>query len=583
MKGWRKIWDLLTPKERHSAYRLAALMVGAMGMETVGIGLIIPILALLSRDGLLEKYPLGQQVNEWLGQPSAETLLVAMISSLVFIYLIKSLFLAFVVWRQSAFAYAVQAQLSQRLFGKYLKQPYTFLLQRNSAQLLRNITSEVNIFTVYGLAPCLNILAESLVLLGLGGLLLWVEPVGALVVGILMGGAGLMFHHIIRVRVIRWGAARQHHEGLRLQHAQQGLGGAKEIKLLSCEAEFLSEYHIHNAASAYMAQREQAMGQMPRLGLELLAVSALAMLIVILMSRGTDLSSTLPKIGLFAAAAFRLLPSATRMFGAMQSLKYSRPVVDSLHSEFQLDSAEAVAVQDTKLGLAGSIELYNVFFTYTGRVDPALADISLAIRRGEAVGFIGTSGAGKSTLVDMLLGLLPPERGKICVDGNDLQSCLPAWRKQIGYVPQTIFLTDDSLRRNVAFGVPSAEIDDAAVWRAIRAAQLEEFVKGLPDRLETTVGDRGVRLSGGQRQRIGLARALYREPAVLVLDEATAALDTVTEKSLMEAVGALHGTKTVIIVAHRLSTVEQCDRLYRLENGRIVEQGTYAEVIQSTS
>lgn len=576
-----KIWSLLTPGERRRAGKLAVLMICSMGMETVGIGLVIPVVTLLSQSGVALKHPLANWLLAQLGHPDPGTLVVGMMAALVGLYSVKSLFLAFVAWRQVGFAYGVQAQLSQRLFDLYLRQPYAFMLQRNSAQLLRNLTSEINLFAVYGLTPCLNILAESLVLIGLGALLLWVEPVGALIVAAVMGGVGWLFHHLIKVRVIRWGEARQMHEGFRIQHAQQGLGGAKEIKLFAREAEFLAEYHAHNSASARMAQREQTLGQMPRLGLEFLAVCALAALVLLLLARGQDAASVIAKIGLFAAAAFRLLPSATKVFGALQSLKYSRPVVDSLHAEFTLQPPVAFVDGGAIRPFAGTLELRDVSFAYPGRAEPALAGISLAIQRGESIGFIGTSGAGKSTLVDVLLGLMEPASGRILVDGRDLHTNSANWQRQIGYVPQTIFLTDDTLRRNVAFGVPATAIDDAAVWRAIRAAQLEEFVKGLPDGLETTVGERGVRLSGGQRQRIGLARALYREPAVLVLDEATAALDTATEKSLMEAVSALHGAKTLLIVAHRLSTVEKCDRLYRLDNGRIREQGTYAEIFQT--
>jgi ABC-type multidrug transport system fused ATPase/permease subunit len=257
----------------------------------------------------------------------------------------------------------------------------------------------------------------------------------------------------------------------------------------------------------------------------------------------------------------------------VQSLRYGLPVINVLHEELNLAIPKVAATRSPVTPFHEGLELSRVTYTYPGAAEPALKNVSLLIQRGESVGFVGASGAGKSTLVDILLGLLTPDTGEMLVDGKDIQLNLRNWQDQIGYVPQSIFLTDDTLRRNVAFGLANEQIDDVAVQRAIRAAQLEEFVTSLPDGQETFVGERGIRLSGGQRQRIGIARALYHDPAVLVLDEATSALDTATEAGVIQAVTALQGTKTVIVVAHRLSTVEHCNRLYRLHEGRLLEEG----------
>jgi ABC-type multidrug transport system fused ATPase/permease subunit len=283
----------------------------------------------------------------------------------------------------------------------------------------------------------------------------------------------------------------------------------------------------------------------------------------------------LPTLGLFGAAAFRLMPSVNRMLAAVHSLRFGLPVIDTLHAELKLAVPEAIGRHSSFIPFHARLELEQVTYTYPSVTEPALKDISLAIQRGESVGFIGTSGAGKSTLVDILLGLLTPDSGVVRVDGEDIHHALRNWQDQIGYVPQSIFLTDDTLARNVAFGLSNAQIDEVAMWQAIRAAQLDEFVHSLPQGLNTLVGERGVRLSGGQRQRIGISRALYHDPAVLVLDEATSSLDTATEHDVMQAVNALRGRKTIIVVAHRLSTVEHCDRLYRLERGHITGQGNY--------
>ena len=270
-----------------------------------------------------------------------------------------------------------------------------------------------------------------------------------------------------------------------------------------------------------------------------------------------------------------------RVLGAVQALRYGLPVINTLHEELQLDAPEPAAKTPTAPPPSSLKFALPYHYTYPSAPTLALNQLALSIRKGESVGFIGPSGSGKSTLVDVILGLLAPDAGQVAVDGQDIQTNLRGWQDQIGYVPQSIYLTDDTLRRNVAFGLPDEQIDDVAVQRAIRAAQLEEFVTSLPDGSETIVGERGIRLSGGQRQRIGIARALYHDPAVLVLDEATSALDTATERGVMQAVRALHGTKTIVIVAHRLSTVEHCDRLYQLQEGRVADEGAPDRVLSS--
>jgi ABC-type multidrug transport system fused ATPase/permease subunit len=581
MLAAKKIRSLLTPAERKKALLLFGLMIIGMTLEMLGIGLVIPVIVLMLQDDLGASYPMIQPMLEFMGNPGQTQMVVGVMVTLVAVFLIKNSFLAFLVWRQVSFAYGVRVQLSQRLFTTYLRQPYTFHLQRNSAQLIRNVTSEVNMFTI-AINSILLICAEFLVLLGIVILLFLVEPLGALLVVVVLGGAAWGFYRVTRTRITRWGKALQYHDGLRIQHLQQGLGGAKDVKLLGRESEFLKQYRVHNVQSGRAVQFQSAMQQFPRLWLELLAVSGLAILVLSMFGQGQDTSRIIPTLALFAAAAFRLIPSVNRVLSAVQSLRYNLPVIDNVHEELKLDLSEAESKlrQDSVHAtiFKTDIRLSGIAYTYHGASTAALDGLSLIIKKGEFVGFIGPSGSGKSTLVDVILGLLPPGSGEIRVDGQDIQQNLRAWQDQIGYVPQTIYLTDDTLRRNVAFGLPDDGIDDVAVGRAIKDAQLEEFVASLPEGLQTIVGERGVRLSGGQRQRIGIARALYHDPSVLVLDEATSALDTATEQEVMKAVVALRGNKTILIVAHRLSTVEGCDRLYRLEQGRVVAVSTPAEM-----
>jgi ABC-type multidrug transport system fused ATPase/permease subunit len=363
-----------------------------------------------------------------------------------------------------------------------------------------------------------------------------------------------------------------------IQHLQQGLGGVKDVKILGREDYFISEYSTQLVGNAAVVRRFSVSQLLPRTGLEILTIAGLAVLVSTMVVSGEDLNNVLPVLGLFGAAAFRLVPAVSRMVSMMQSITVNLPVVTELFHDLALRTSNTPKRQDHD-GFAHEVEVNDLIFKYETAPTNALSNVSLRVKRGEAVGLVGPSGSGKSTLVDVLLGLLAPASGAILVDGINVQDRVRWWQDQIGYVPQSIFLTDDTLRRNVAFGLPKSEIDDAAVDAAIRAAQLEEFVKTLPLGLETVVGERGVRLSGGQRQRIGIARALYHNPDVLVLDEATSSLDTETEHGVMQAVQALQGDKTVIIVAHRLSTVEYCDRLYRLENSQIVDEGTFDEVM----
>jgi ABC-type multidrug transport system fused ATPase/permease subunit len=393
-----------------------------------------------------------------------------------------------------------------------------------------------------------------------------------------MVGATLVLDRLTRVRLVRWGELAQHHGLLGWQHMFQGLNGAKDVKVLGCEQEFIDQFVGHRSSYVRFHTRQTFFGQIPRLWYELLAVAALCLLAAVMVWQGKTAQAMIPTLGLFAAAAFRMLPSVNRLAHAMQSLRFSQATIDMIHSELNLPRSEP-ETDRAPLPFSGTIELEGVFFRYPSAAADSISGVSLTIPHGSSVGIIGGSGAGKSTLVDIILGLLEPSKGRVTVDGTDIATNMRGWQSRIGYVPQSIYLCDDSLRRNVAFGLPDNKIDDWAVRRALKSAQLEEFVAELPDGVNTLVGERGVRLSGGQRQRIGIARALYHDPAVLILDEATSALDTETETGVMDAVEALHGAKTLIIVAHRLSTVAHCDTLYRLDRGKVVACGSSHDLI----
>lgn len=575
----RRLWHLLDTTQRHGAVFLAFLMLIGMGFETLSTGLVIPLMALLSRADLASNYPVVPRFFAALGANDPADWIVVGLVVFLAVYVLKTAFLGFLAYWHTRFIYGVQIVLSQRLFELYLRQPYTFHLQRNSAQLIRNVTMEVASVSeamYFGI----QLITEVLVIVALSSLLFLVEPVGALTLGGILAVAGWGFLRVTRRRIVAWGQAQQVHQGYRIQHLQQGLGSVKDVKLLGREAEFIKRYNLHTAQAIHAGRRNMLLQQFPRLWLELVAIGGLVAMVFIMLSFGRALDTVLPTLGLFAVAAFRLMPSANRILNTVQTLRFVLPAVDNLNAEFCTAGAvDDEAHVDAVRPFRDCIELKEVSYTYPGGEGRSLDNVSLKIGRGESVGVIGASGAGKSTLVDVLLGLLSPQNGCVLIDGKNLAENPRSWQSQIGYVPQSIYLTDDSLRRNVAFGLSESQIDDVAVRRALQAAQLDGFVAGLADGLETRVGEDGVRLSGGQRQRIGIARALYHDPEVLVFDEATSALDTETESDVMDAVRALKGKKTVIIVAHRLSTVQHCDRLFQLDRGRIIGAGAPKELI----
>ena len=572
------VWKLFTNSNRIAFTRIVVMVIIGMFLETISLGIVVPIIGILTQDDYQQKYPF---IVDIFGNLSREELISAVMVAMVLIYMVRSLFLFWSLWIQKGFSASVSGRLSQSLFSTYLRQPYMFHLQRNSSTLMRNAKNATAIVTC-GVDPFLVLLTDGLVAIAMFALLIAVEPVGTLAVLLVFGLSTFVFQRTTRRRIDNWGYQVDYHETKILQHLQEGFGGAKDVKVLGRENEFLSQHEKHLGESIRINRIYNVILTLPRSFMEIITIVGLCLLVVSMVVRGRELADIVPILGLFAAAAFRVMPSINRLLMATQTLIFNRSIIASVYQDFLLDSPDSLTVKsNTKF--ASQLELMDVSFQYPTAATASLQNVSLVVERGEAVGFVGPSGAGKSTLVDVILGLFAPTSGVVKVDGQDVQQNLRNWQNQIGYVPQAIYLTDDTLRRNVAFGLNDENINDNLVRDAIRLAQLEEFVATLPEKLDTVVGERGVRLSGGQRQRIGIARALYHNPSVLVLDEATSSLDTPTEHGVMQAVQALQGSKTVLIVAHRLSTVEYCDRLYKIENARITEEGTFDEVVQRSA
>jgi ATP-binding cassette, subfamily B, bacterial PglK len=581
---FRKIRLILSSREQRKGLTLLFLMIVAMILETASIGIIIPFMQVISDPEALSANGLVLTSFNYLNL-NKESLIVFSASALFLVFLMKNIFLSFIAWYRIRFMANLRMNLSNRLFDLYLFQPYTFHLQHNSGQLIQNISNEVPIFTGRLLTPLAHLIGEILVLIGIILLLFIIEPLGTFIIAAVLGSVSILIIFYTRNYVAIWGTERQFHDGKRIQHLQQGLGGIKDVMFLGREFYFFNKYKTHSKSSTVPDIKQTFLQEIPRFWFEMLAISGIGIMIIMASIRGSEISTILSTLAVFAAAAFRLMPSVTRILAAVQSLRYSMPILDVLHDVFSsedLVNSESVTnkySEGVDSEFSDSVALKNVTYKYPNSKNPSLLNVSIEIKIGECIGIIGASGSGKSTLVDVLLGLLSPDEGMVIVDGKNINLNRREWQTQIGYVPQSIFLTDDSLRANIAFGISNDEIDDKLIDNAIDLAQLKDLVRSLPEGLETFVGERGVRLSGGQRQRIGIARALYFNPKIIVFDEATSSLDNDTENQIMKTVHSLHKDKTIIIIAHRLSTVKDCNRLYKLALGKIVEEGASKDLL----
>jgi len=567
----KKLFFILKPIEIKKVIYLLILMLIATLVEIIGVGLIIPIIALLTESNIASKYPQIEPLLTMMGNPSSEIIIIYSMLFFLGVYLLKNIYLVFFIWSKLNFLQNLKVSLSGRLLNTYLKQPYEFFTKNNSAQLIRNVTGEVQLSADL-LINFINLTTELLVLLGLAVLLIIFEPIGTVITLIPLIIFSLTYYYLIKKKVKKWGLKRQFHSGKQIQHIQQSIGSIKELKLLGLEDEFEKKFSFHNKLLLYYSKLNALIAQLPRLWLEFLAVVGLTIIVCVSILSSNNLENTVPTVALFAAAAFRLMPAVGRIMVSVQQINYTLPSLDISKKELELKNPDKLK-NDFFEEFKSEISLKNIDFSYKDNKKKTLDNISITIKKGECIGFIGPSGSGKSTLVDIILGLLKTNKGEIKIDGRLLYENPSNWQKQIGYVPQFIYLTDDTLRNNIAFGVNDKKISKESLELAIKEAQLDKLVTSLPENYNTIFGERGIRLSGGERQRVGIARALYHKPSILVLDEASSALDINTEKELMKSINYLKEKKTIIIISHRLSTVKDCDRLYLIDNGKIVDQG----------
>ena len=571
----KKVKVLISPLFERDILKLVVLLFVGLLFELLGLGVIIPIMTVIVKSDITAQYPNLAPYLLALGNPSQTQLIILALSFLIIIYLLKTFFMIYLSWKQSRFSSDFSADLSFKLFNGYLRMPYSFHLRRNTADLIKNVQSEIGQFI--GITQSfLSLVTELTFLMGILFLLITLEPYGAIGVCSFLALAAFFFHRATRNALLKLGESRQFYEGQSNRHLMQGLGAVKDIKLLGREENFMTSYYTERRNHLNIIAKLFTFQQMPRLYMELLAILGLAGIVILMLLQDKELTLILPTLAVFMAASFRILPSVNRIMSSMQMLRYAQPVIEVLSDEINLiNNFSSTETSKQSLVFENYIEIEALTFRYENTTRSVLSDVSFKIKKGESIGFVGTSGSGKSTLLDVILGLLTPTDGKINVDGVDIQRSLRNWQDHIGYVPQSIYLTDDTIRNNIAFGISAEDLNDSNIDRVIKAAQLEEFIDSQPDGLNTIVGERGVRLSGGQRQRIGIARALYHDPEILVLDEATSALDSATELEVMKSITALHGNKSILIIAHRLSTVKSCDRIFRVKDGKVtIEEPT---------
>lgn len=572
-----KVFSILPAAKKNELYKLGVLQLIGMGLEVLGIGLLIPIFSIMSSSSMLSSpSPILKSVIEILGSPSPNTFLVYYMIFVAFFYCLKSLFFGNLIWRQNSIATDLHQYVSTKLFYSYLNQPYNFHLKLNSSKLISTIQTEVaqlsNVFLAF-----LFIMVEVGVIISVVCFLIWQDPIITVMVFCFFLVTSWSYQKISKRRLLFWGLKRQNIYYKIQQNLQESFVGIKDILLYGKIKWFFNIFNKEISDYTETTAKINTANAFPRFFLEVIVILMLTFLVSFMVWMNKSNSEILSILMLFSAAAFRTIPSFSKILSSLQTIRYSSPVVDSIHHEFKNINNTVPIIElgysDTKITpikLKTSIKITDLSFTHVDSDNETLKNINLTIFKGQSIGIIGESGSGKTTLVDLLLGLHLPEKGLIEVDNVNISDIVENWRSAIGYVPQFIFLTDDTIRRNIAFGLPDSEIDDARIAQILREVNLVKLVDSLPQGYDTIVGEQGVRLSGGQRQRLGIARALYRNPDILVFDEATSALDVDTEEAIMGEIQKYKSLKTLIFITHRLSSLVNCDKVYRIESGKII-------------
>jgi len=572
---FKKTWLLLNLKQKKYAIFIFILMFLTMILESLSVGIVIPLISILLKGDI------GTSFFSYFfvfGAPTGENLVYIGLSVFLIFFLIKNLGLAFNLWHQTKFLRDLQYELTNRLFKYYLKSDYIFFLQNNSAHLYRNLTDVIGSFVGYVKGYTI-FLGEIMVFIGIAFILFYVDFLGTIIILLSVGAVSLAIYILTRKKITLLGEQRNIFGGELNKHLLQGMASAKDVKILDREEDLIYQVDRNLFKHTKFIQIMQFINGLPRFSFEILMICTFSALIFAMISTKKEMIDIIHYLGVFAVASFRIVPGSSRILSSFQQIKYIEPSVKILIQEF--DSKDNFYMKKNylpkdfaaPLKFQKEINLTNLSFSYPTRKEFSLSKISMTIKKGDFIGVIGETGSGKTTLINLLIGLLKPSDGKVEVDQSNINENLKEWHKKIGYVPQSVYLIDDTIRKNIAFGLHENNIDDDLVKQAVEKASLNKFLDSLPDGLETIVGEKGIRLSGGQQQRIGIARALYRDPEILILDEATSSLDQSTEKKIIESIQLLKRKKTLILVTHRLYTVKNCDKIFFIDKGQITKHG----------
>ena len=575
-----KLMVLLDKKQKHKMVLLVFLMLIGAVLETLGVSMILPVMSVVMEENAVQKHAYLQVICDLfhIAYDDTRTLMILVMVGLIVIFAVKNIFLFFQQKVQLKFVYTNQFATSRRMMINFMERPYEYYLNADTSVIQRSITSDVN--NMYGLIlSLLQLVSEGIVFVCLIAVSLVSDVMMSITVALLLVVVLAIIKWVLKPIMRKAGEENQDYYSGLYKWIDQSVMGIKEIKIANTENYFINEYAKCGEGYVNAVQRYNLYNATPRLLIETVALAGMIFYMMIQLLSGVQVTAILPQLTLLALVAMRLIPCANRINNHLTSISYFEPffmgVSDNLQEEIRDESIDYNAasyqkkVEVQKLEIRHNIQLKDIVYKYPNTETLIFDRANMEIPIGKSVGIVGTSGAGKTTIVDILLGLLQIQSGEILADGVEVREHYQSFLKDIGYIPQTIFMIDSTIRKNVAFGVADEDIDDAKVWRALQEAQLDEFVRGLPDGLDTSIGERGIRISGGQRQRIGIARALFEDPEVLVLDEATSALDNETEAAIMESINMLHGKKTLIIIAHRLQTIEKCDMVYRVEKGQV--------------
>ena len=562
-------------KEKWELFGLMIIVVIGSFMELLGVAIFSPFIEIIMNPSSVEQNELLNFLYRLSQVATVEDFLIVLAVVIMFVYIFKNIFL----WVQQnfilRFSYNTQMKLSSKLLKTYLNQPYTFHLNKNIAELQRSMQEDTALFTQL-VMHFLQLVAEIAVCGVMGIYLFMVSKSITAVIGVLLVACVGIFTYVTKKFSKSLGKEAQVYKAKIYQWINQSMGGVKEVKVLNRESFFIDSYNKYFKLYIRGVRINRLISMTPKYIVEAVCMTGLLLAIIIKMCYGKkDMVDFIPQLAVFAVAAFRLLPSVGRINEHVNNILYASPSVELIYhdlKEIEDYQEEMGAEENRPWSFEKEISVKDVVYAYPGAEQAVLDYATFSIPKGKTVALIGSSGAGKTTMADVILGLLTPQYGKVRVDDMNVFKNLSVWHKHIGYIPQVIYLSDDTIRNNIAFGVKEDEIDDVAVMAALQKAQLAEFIDGLPEGIDTFVGDRGVRLSGGQRQRIGIARALYHDPEILVLDEATSALDNETETAVMESIESLHGMKTMIIIAHRLTTIQKADAIYEVGGGKVVEK-----------